>query len=80
MQKIIENIIKKYNIYIWNKVNKYIFYKLIKFFNISFCIWKLIVLNFIIKLFLFINLIIKIKYNAIIIIINKFTKYTYFIL
>ena len=80
MRKIIENIIKKCDIYIWNKINKYTFYKLIKFFNISFRTWKLIALNFIIKLPLLINLIIKIKYNIIIIIINKFIKYIYFIL
>ena len=42
--------------------------------------WKLIALNFIIKLFLFTDLIIGIKYNIIIIIINKFIKYVYFIL
>ena len=80
MRKIIKNIIRKYNIYIQNKVNKYIFYRLIKSFNIFFYIWKLIALNFIIKFFFFINLIIKMKCDAIIIITNKFIKYTYFIL
>jgi len=80
MRKVIRNVIGKYNIYIWNKTNKYILYKLIKSFNILSRTWKLIALNFIIKLFLFTDLITKIKYNAIIIIINKFTKYVYFIL
>ena len=79
MRKIIGNVIRKYNIYIQNKTSKYILYKLIKSFNISFYAQKLIVLNFIIKLFLFINSIIKVKYNIIMIIINKFIKYIYFI-
>jgi len=36
MRKIIGNVIRKYNIYIQNKTSKYILYKLIKSFNISF--------------------------------------------
>ncbi len=41
--------------------------------------WKFIILNFIIKLFLFKNLIINISYNSILIITNRLTKYIYFI-
>ncbi len=41
--------------------------------------WKFIVLNFIIKLFLFKDLIINISYNSILIITNKLIKYAYFI-
>jgi len=80
MWKIVKNVIEKCDIYIWNKVSRYIFYRLMKFFDIFFYVWKLIALNFIIKLFLFTNLIIEIKYNVIIVIINKFIKYIYFIL
>ncbi len=42
-------------------------------------VWKFIILNFIIKLFLFKDLIININYNNILIIINRLTKYAYFI-
>ena len=42
-------------------------------------VWKFIMLNFIIKLFLFKDLIINISYNNILIIINRLTKYAYFI-
>ncbi len=41
--------------------------------------WKFIILNFIIKLLLFKNLMINISYNSILVIIDRLTKYTYFI-
>ncbi len=42
-------------------------------------VWKFIILDFIIKLFLFKDLIINVNYNNILVIINRLTKYTYFI-
>ncbi len=42
-------------------------------------VWKFIILNFIIKLSLSKNLITNINYNSILIIINRLTKYIYFI-
>jgi len=41
--------------------------------------WKFIILNFIIKLSLFKNLITNVSYNNILIITNRLTKYIYFI-
>jgi len=75
----IEKIIENCDICIKNKLNCYIFYGLIKLFNILIRIWKSIILNFIIKLLFLIDLIINIKYNIILIITNKFTKYIYFL-
>jgi len=51
-----------------------------KLFDIFARAWKLIILDFIIELFFLINLTINIKYNVILIIMNKFTKYIYFLL
>jgi len=76
----IKKIIRNYNIYIRNKLNCYIFYELMKLLDILIYVWKLIVLDFIIKLLFLINPIISIKYNVILIIINKFIKYIYFLL
>ena len=75
----VKKVIKNCNTYIKNKLNCYALYKLIKLLDILVCVWKLIALNFITKLLLLINLIISIKYNVILIIINKFTKYIYFL-
>ncbi len=41
--------------------------------------WKFIILNFIIKLFLFKDSIINVSYNSILIITNRLIKYAYFI-
>jgi len=76
----VEKVIRNCNTYIKNKLNRYILYKLIKLPNILTYIWKLIALNFITKLSFSIDLIISIKYNAILVITNKFTKYIYFLL
>ncbi len=42
-------------------------------------VWKFIILNFIIKLFLFKDLMINISYNNILIITDRLIKYVYFI-
>ena len=76
----VKKIIGNYNICIRNKLNYYIFYKLIKLFNTLIRVWKSIALNFITKLLFLIDLIIGIKYNAILIIMNRFIKYIYFLL
>ena len=62
-----------------NKALKYAFYEQLKSLKTLIRFWKLIVFNFIIKLSSFKKLIIKIKYDSILIIICKFTKYKYFI-
>ena len=62
-----------------NKVLKHVFYGQFKLFKILIKSWKLIALDFVIKLLLFKIFIIKIEYDNILMNICKFTKYKYFI-
>ena len=80
IKKTIKKIIRNCDICIRNKLNCYVFYKLIKLLDTFARAWKLIILNFIIELFLLTDLTISIKYNVILIITNKFIKYIYFLL
>jgi hypothetical protein len=61
------------------KSNKHSLYKQLKSLLVLIRAWKLIALSFIVKLSLFKDLIIRIKYNLILVIIKRLIKYEYFI-
>jgi hypothetical protein len=66
--------------YIRNKALCYILYKIIQLLDILKTPWTSIILDFVIKLLLSRNLITRIEYDFILVIINRLTKYTYIIL
>jgi hypothetical protein len=77
---VVKEVVSKYNIYIRNKVLYYTLYKIIQSLDILKTPWTSIVLDFVIKLLLSRDLITRIKYNSILVIIDRLTKYTYIIL
>jgi len=79
MWKQIKNIIRKCDICIKTKHSQHKFYELLKNLSTSDHAWKSITLNFIIKLFKSKKIIIDTIYDFILIIINKVTKYEYFL-
>jgi hypothetical protein len=76
----IKEVISGYNIYIRNKVSRYVLYKIIQSLDIPKTSWTLIILDFIIKLLLSRDLIIGIKYNSILVVMDRLTIYIYMIL
>ena len=72
--------ISQYNIYLQNKAFCYIFYRYINIIVISDISWKLIFWDFIVKLPKFKDSITEVKYNSILVIIEKLTKYIILIL
>jgi len=79
MRKVIEDVIERCDICIRNKASRHAPYGLMKSLDTLSRAWKSIALNFIIELPLFTDLIIRIEYDAIMVIIDKLTKYAYFI-
>jgi hypothetical protein len=75
----IKEVIGEYNIYIRNKTSRYTPYKIIQLLDIPKTPWTSIVLDFVIKLLLLQDPITRIKYDSILVIIDRFTKYTYII-
>jgi hypothetical protein len=76
----VKEIISEYNIYIQNKTSRYTLYKIIQSPDILKTPWTLIVLDFVIKLLLLQDLIIRIEYDSILVIMDRLTKYIYIIL
>jgi hypothetical protein len=66
--------------YIWNKTSCYIPYKIIQSLDILKIPWTLIVLDFVIKLLLSQDLIIRIEYDFILVVTDRLIKYIYIIL
>jgi hypothetical protein len=76
----VKEVISEYDIYIWNKTSRYTLYKIIQILDILKTPWTLIVLDFVVKLLLSQDLIIRIEYDSILVITDRLTKYTYIIL
>jgi hypothetical protein len=77
---VIKEVIGGYNTCIWNKVSRYALYRIIQLPDIPRTPWTSIVLDFVIKLLLLRDPIIGIKYDFILVITDRLTKYTYIIL
>jgi hypothetical protein len=77
---VIKEIIGKYDIYIRNKVSRYASYSIIQSLDIPKTPYISIVLDFIVKLLLSQDLITRIKYNSILVVIDRLIKYIYMIL
>jgi hypothetical protein len=77
---VVKEVIGEYNIYIRNKALYYILYRIIKSLDIPKTPWTSIVLDFVVKLLLLRDSIIEVKYNSILVVTDKLTKYTYIIL
>jgi hypothetical protein len=60
--------------------SRYVLYRIMQSLDIPKTPWTSIVLDFVIKLLLLQDLITRIKYDSILIVINRLTKYTYIIL
>jgi hypothetical protein len=80
IRKYIKDRIRKYDPYNRNKAVRYKLYRLLKSLKALKDAWKCVALDFIIKLPLSVKLIIKVVFDLILVIINRFTKYGYFIL
>jgi hypothetical protein len=76
----VKEVVGECNMYIRNKALCYISYKIIQILDILKTPWISIVLDFVIKLLLSRDLITRIKYDFILVIIDRLTKYTYIIL
>jgi hypothetical protein len=63
-----------------NKTSRYILYNIIQSLDILKTSWTLIILDFVIKLLLSQNPIIRVEYDYILVITDRLTKYTYMIL
>jgi len=79
MRKSVEEVIGNCDTCIRNKLNRHAPYELMKLPDTPARAWKLITLDFITKLLFSIDPTISIKYNAILIITNRLTKYVYFL-
>jgi hypothetical protein len=77
---VIKEVISEYNIYIRNKILRYILYKIIQSLDILKTPWISIILDFVIKLLLLQDPITRIEYDFILVITDRLTKYTYMIL
>jgi hypothetical protein len=76
----VEDKIRKYDPYNRNKAVRYKLYGLLKSPKVLKDAWKCIALDFIIKLLPSVKLIIGVVFDSILIVIDRFTKYGYFIL
>jgi hypothetical protein len=79
IRKYVENSIRKCDIYQRNKSAKYVPYGKIMPNRVLREVWQDMTLDFVTKLPLFKKLMIKVIYDSIMIVINRLTKYTYFI-
>jgi hypothetical protein len=80
IRKYIKDRIRKYDLYNRNKSVWYKLYGLLKSLEALKDVWKYIIFDFIIKLPPSVKLIIKVVFDLILVVINRFTKYGYFIL
>jgi hypothetical protein len=80
IHRVVKEIISEYNTYIWNKALRYALYRIIQLLDMPKTFWTSIVLYFVIKLLLLQDLIIRIKYDSILVITDRLIKYTYIIL
>jgi hypothetical protein len=76
----VEDRIRKYNPYNRNKSARYKLYGLLKSPEALKGVWKYMALDFIVKLLPSIKLMIGVVFDSILVIINRLTKYEYFIL
>jgi hypothetical protein len=76
----VKEVVSEYNIYIRNKALCYALYRIIQSLDILKTPWTSIILDFIVKLLLLQDLITGIKYNSILVIMDKLIKYIYIIL
>jgi hypothetical protein len=79
IRKYVEDKIRKYDPYNRNKSARYKLYRLLKSPEALKDAWKYIALDFIIKLPSSVKLIIGVVFDLILVVINRFTKYGYFI-
>jgi hypothetical protein len=75
----VEDRIRKYDLYNRNKSVRHKLYRLLKSLEALKSAWKYIILDFIIKLSPFVKPITEVVFDLILIVINRFTKYRYFI-
>jgi hypothetical protein len=80
MRRVVKEVIGGYNTCIRNKASRYALYRMIQSPDIPRTPWTLIVLDFVVKLLLLRDLIIGIKYDSILVIMDKLIKYIYMIL
>ncbi len=80
MRKQVEDIIRKCDVCIWTKHSQHRSYKLLKSLSTSDHAWKIIALNFIVKLSKSKERVTRITYDFILMITNKLIKYEYFLL
>jgi hypothetical protein len=71
--------IRKCDLYNRNKAVRYKLYRLLKSLKISKSAWEYVALDFIVKLSSFVELIIEVVFDLILVVIDRFTKYGYFI-
>jgi len=79
IRKMVEEVIRNCDTYLRNKSNRHAPYGLMKSPDTPARTWKSITLNFITELPLSIDPTIGIEYNAILVITDRLTKYTYFL-
>ena len=72
-------LISKYQDCQLNKHIIYILYRYIQYMKIADYLWQNIIMDFIIKLLKLENISTEIRYNNILIVVDKFTKYIYLI-
>jgi hypothetical protein len=77
---VVKEVIGEYNTYIRNKVSRYTLYRIIQSPDIPKTPWTLIVLDFVVKLLLLQDPITGVKYDFILVITDRLTKYIYIIL
>jgi hypothetical protein len=80
IRKYVKDKIRKYNLYNRNKSVRYKLYGLLKSLKVLKSAQKCVAIDFIIKLSLFIELITGVIFDSILVIIDRFTKYGYFVL
>jgi hypothetical protein len=76
----VKEVIGGYNMYIRNKTSRYTLYRMMQSPDIPRTPWTSIVLDFVVKLLLSRDLIIGVKYDFILVVTDKLTKYIYIIL
>jgi hypothetical protein len=76
----VEDRIRKYDLYNRNKAARYKLYELLKSPKVLKGAWEYIALDFIVKLLSSVKSIIKVVFDLILVVIDRFTKYGYFIL
>ena len=78
MRKVVTQTIEYYKDYIRNKLAQHALYRELKNLDILGHVWDLVSIDFIVKLLKLKELIIKVIYNSILVIVDRLTKFTYF--